>query len=72
MHQVMRSFGGGMLGNDLFSDGFMKDPFEQMMDFSNVHRGLHNSGKEGSYVCQTFVSSSMMGADGKMKSESYF
>jgi len=47
MHQIMRSFGGGMsaFGNDFFSESLMRDPFEQMMDFSNVHRGLHNAGK---------------------------
>lgn len=43
-----------------------------MMDFSKAHRGLHGAGKEGSYVCQTFVNSSKMGQDGKMKQESYF
>ncbi len=49
-----------------------RDPFSEMMEFSNAHRNLHGSGKEGSYVCQTFVSSSKMGPDGKIKQESYF
>lgn len=51
-------------GNDLIGEDFMRDPFEQMMGFSNAHKGLHSSGKEGSYVCQTFVSSSKMGPNG--------
>ena len=59
-------------GSDLISQDFLSDPFEQMMNFSNAHKGLHNAGKQGSYVCQTFVSSSKMGPDGKMKNESYF
>ena len=47
--------------------GALRDPFEDMLDFSRPHKGLHNAGKEGSYVCQTYVSSSTMGSDGKVK-----
>lgn len=73
----MRSFGGFGFGgrDDFFGGGMMKpfgDPFEEMMQFSNAHKNLHGSGKDGAYVCQTFVSSSTMGPDGKMKQESYF
>ena len=42
------------------------------MDFSSAHRNLHGKNDGGSYVCQTFVSSSSMGQDGKVKQESYF
>lgn len=47
MHQIMRSFGGGFggFGNDFFGGGLMRDPFEEMMQFSNAHKGLHGSGK---------------------------
>lgn len=73
MHQIMRSFGGlGSFGSDFFGDSLMRDPIEEMMDFSRAHRGLQNAGKEGSYVCQTYVSSSTMGPDGKLKNHSYF
>lgn len=37
-----------------------------------VHKNVHKNGKEGSYVCQTFVSSSTMGTDGKINKESYY
>ena len=66
MHQVMRSFGGFGMGSDFFGDR-MGDPFEDMMQFSNAHKGLHSGNNGGDYVCQTFVSSSTMGQDGKMK-----
>lgn len=33
---------------------------------------MHNKGKTGSFVSQTFVSSSKMGADGKIHREDYF
>ena len=56
----MGPFGGG------------RDPLEEMMGFSKPHQKLHGDNKGGSYVCQTFVSSSTMGPDGKMKQESYF
>ena len=64
---MMNPFGGG------------RDPFEDMFKFSDgklvnnsVHRNIHEKGKEGSFVCQTFVSSSKMGPDGKMHREDYF
>jgi hypothetical protein len=68
----MRHFGS--FGRDDFFGGGLGhfDPLQQMMDFSSAHRDLHGQGKGGSYVCQTFVSSSTMGSDGKMKRESYF
>ena len=66
MHQVLRSFGGFGMGSDFFGDR-MSDPFEDMMQFSNAHKGLHSSNNGGNYVCQTYVSSSTMGRDGKMK-----
>eukprot|EP00178_Gracilaria_changii_P025583 TRINITY_DN78796_c0_g1_i1.p1 TRINITY_DN78796_c0_g1~~TRINITY_DN78796_c0_g1_i1.p1 ORF type:complete len:138 (+),score=19.53 TRINITY_DN78796_c0_g1_i1:34-447(+) len=77
MHQIMRSFGGmggfgSALSNDFFNDDFMKDPFEDMMQFSKAHQNLHGSNNGGSYVCQTYVSSSTRDKDGKMKQESYF
>ena len=37
-----------------------------------VHRNLHEKGNEGSYVCQTYVSSSTMGKDGKINRQDYF
>lgn len=37
-----------------------------------VHKNVHKNGREGSYVCQTFVSSSTMGSDGKINKESYY
>ena len=37
------------------------------MEFSKPHKNLHSSNNGGSYVCQTYVSSSTMGKDGKMK-----
>ena len=37
-----------------------------------MHKNAHQKGKEGSYVCQTYVSSSKMGSDGKMHREDYF
>ena len=59
----MRQFGSfgrdDFFGGSLF--GPMKDPFGEMMEFSKAHKGLHGTGKEGSYICQTFVSSSKMG-----------
>lgn len=68
MHQIMRSFGGGFGGfDDFFGRDRMRDPFEAMMDFSDGHKKLHSSGNGGSYVCQTYVSSSTMGSDGKMR-----
>jgi len=66
----MMGFG---MGRDLFGGGGMmrpfggRDPFEGMMDFSRPHMGLHEAGNGGSFVCQTYVSSSTMGKDGKMK-----
>ena len=48
------------------------DPLQHMMNFSDAHRNMRGSGKEGSYVCQSYVSSSTMGPDGKMKQQSYF
>lgn len=68
MHQVMRSFGGmGGFGDDFFDHDLIRDPFNHMMDFSNAHKKLHGANKEGSYVCQTFVSSSTRDKDGKIK-----
>ena len=62
--------------------GRMNDPFEDMLKFSNgiifcltyclVHKGMHNKGQQGSFVSQTFVSSSTMGKDGKMKTQNYY
>lgn len=65
----MRSFGGGFggFGDDFFGRDRNRDPFEEMMQFSDGHKKLHNSNNGGSYVCQTYVSSSTMGRDGKMK-----
>jgi hypothetical protein len=37
-----------------------------------VHQKLHNKKTEGGFVCQTFVSSSKMGPDGKMITEQYY
>jgi hypothetical protein len=70
----MRGFGGFGGRDDFFGGGLMKafdDPMQHMMNFSDVHRNLHGSGKEGSYVCQSYVSSSTMGPDGKMKQQSF-
>jgi len=68
----MGGFGGGF-GSDLFGrDNFMSDPFEDMMEFSKAHKNLHSSNNGGSYVCQTYVSSSTRDKDGKIKQESYF
>ena len=50
---------------------FSGDPFEDMMDFSRPHQSLHGAGNGGSFVSQTFVSSSKMGSDGKMKHETF-
>jgi hypothetical protein len=78
MHQVMRQFGGfggfgGFGRDDIFSGGLSHfDPMQQMMDFSSAHRNIHGQGKGGSYVCQTYVSSSTMGPDGKMQQQSYY
>lgn len=74
MHQIMRSFGGGFggFGDDFFGRDRIRDPFEAMMQFSEGHKNLHNQNKGGSYVCQTYVSSSTMGSDGKMKQQSFF
>lgn len=44
-----------------------------VIDFSRlVHQKAHRNGKEGSYVCQTFVSSSTVGPDGKVNTHNYF
>ncbi len=74
MHQIMKGFGG--FGNDPFFGDMMsfggRDPFEDMFKFSDVHKNMHSKGAEGSYVCQSFVSSSKMGPDGKVVRENYF
>lgn len=44
MHQVMRSFGGmGGFGDDFFDHDLIKDPFSNMMDFSDAHKKLHGA-----------------------------
>ena len=73
IHQMARGFGG--FSNDPFFGammGFGGDPFEDMFKFSDAHKNIHQKGVEGSYVCQSFVSSSKMGPDGKMIREDYF
>lgn len=74
MRQMMRGFGG-------FDDDFMRgmqpfglggDPYEDMLKFSDVHKNMHKNGKEGSFVCQTYVSSSKVGPDGKVHREDFF
>ena len=59
---MMMGFG---MGRDIFGGDMMhpfsRDPFQDMMDFSRPHQSLHGAGKGGSYVCQTYVSSSKMG-----------
>lgn len=37
-----------------------------------MHQKAHRGGKEGTFVCQTFVSSSTMGPDGKLNKQSYY
>ena len=68
VHQIMRGFGG--FDSDPFFGGMMKfgsrDPFEDMFQFSDAHKNMHQKGVTGSYVCQSFVSSSKMGPDGKI------
>ena len=83
----MRSFGGfggmSLFNNDFFKGDFMNkpfgDPMDRMMNFSDcklfsriVHQKAHRGNKDGSYVCQTFVSSSSVGQDGKVQKQSYF
>ncbi len=83
----MRSFGGfggmSMFNDGFFNDDFMMKPFEdpmnRMMGFSDskdlsrlVHQKAHRNGKEGSFVSQTFVSSSTIGPDGKLNTNSYY
>ena len=71
MSQIMHSFGGfgGSFGGGFggFSNSLMSDPFGDMMQFSNEHKGIHSSNNGGSYVCQSYVSSSTMGNDGRVK-----
>ena len=43
-----------------------------MFKFSDIHKNMHSKGAEGSYVSQSFVSSSKMGPDGKIIREDYF
>lgn len=44
-----------------------------VIDFSRlVHQKAHKGGKTGNFVCQTFVSSSTVGKDGKVNTQSYF
>lgn len=59
-------FGGAMMG-------FGEDPFNDIFKFSDgnysnnlVHKNMHSKGAQGSFVCQSFVSSSKMGPDGKI------
>lgn len=54
---------------------FRKDPLSEMNKFSDrtfysniVHKGMHKKAAEGSYVSQSFVSSTKMGPDGKVYS----
>jgi hypothetical protein len=37
-----------------------------------VHQKAHRNGNQGSYVSQTFVSSSTIGPDGKVNKQSYY
>lgn len=75
----MKGFGG--LGDDFFGGmlSSMDSPFDSMFNFSDrkkiidtVHQKMHRGKNEGAYVCQTFVSSSKMGPDGKMVTENYY
>lgn len=70
----MRGFGG--FGSDPFFGAMMGmgmgDPFEDMFKFSDVHKNMHSKGAQGSYVCQSYVSSAKMGPDGRMIREDYF
>jgi len=65
----MRNF-GGFGGDDFFGGSLMRpmgNPFEDMMDFSSAHRNLQGAGNGGTFISHSYVSSSTVGKDGKVK-----